>query len=264
MESVLDFEAQKPAGAVDVAALAVMPAEPPAAPADDGPDYATQLERAQAQLADAETRLDEILTTTVHDGMGRTVEKAELAVTVAQRKIRSLELRKAEAAATKAARKEAARRAEVEKAAAEVETALAEIGERIRVFLESIATARGALHDITALADAVRLARRAANLRAPNAEIAAFEAGTALPTFSLPMLLEKGVAANIVDLAHGLPGVAKALGIDANATAYWRPVARDFEAALARVCREFQVDPAQALSCTGKFGGSRKGADDAA
>lgn len=263
MESILDFEAQKPTDAVDVAALAVMPAEPPAAPAADDPDYAAMLERAQAQLADAETRLDEILTTTVHDGMGKTIERAELAVTVAQRKIRSLELRKAEALATKAAEKEAARRAAVEKAAAEVETALAEISERTRVLLESIATAKGALSDISRLADTVRMQRRAANLRAPNAEIMAFERGRALPTFSLPMLLEKGVAANVIDLAHALPGVAKTLGIDADKTMFWRPVARDFEAALARATKEFCVEPAQALICTGKFGGQRDN-DDAA
>ncbi len=257
MTSVLDFEAQKPVPPVYVEPAA----ETPAAPADDGPDYAAQLERAQAQLADAETRLDEILTTTVFDGQGKTVEKAELAVTIAQRRLRSLELRKAEALATKTAAKEAARRAEIEKAAAEVETALAEIAERLRVFLESIATARGALHDITALADTVRLARRTANLRAPNAEIAAFERGDALPTYSLLMLLERSVACNLIDVAQAFPGVAKALGLDGETTAYLKPVPRDFEAALAHVQRQFQVDPAQALSCTGKFGGQRDNDD---
>lgn len=252
-DTVLDFD---PAGVV--APLPPEPAVAPAEPADDEPDFAALLERERERLADAEARLDEVLLTTVFDGQGRTIEKAEAAVAIARRKIRSLELRRLEALATADAKLEAARRAEVERVAQQVADEIDELAERCRVFLESIETAKSTLADAAALADKIRLQRRSVRLRSNNSELEAFETGRSLPTFGLLQLLEKTVAVNVIDLAQAFPGAAPHVGITGNAVALAKPIPRSFDAPLARVRRGFAIDTDQALRATGKFGGQRR------
>lgn len=259
-DTVLDFD---PAGVV-----APLPPEPvevepePVEPVE--PDFDALLERERERLADAETRLDEVLLTTVFDGQGRTIEKAEAAVAIARRRIRSLELRRLEALATADAKLEAARRAEVERVAQQVADEIDELSERCRVFLESIETAKSTLADAAALADKIRLQRRSVRLRANNSELEAFEQGRSLPTFGLMQLLEKTIAANILDLAQAFPGAAPHIGITGNAVTLASRNQRGFEVPLARVRRGFAIDPDTALQATGKFGGQRPAGGDAA
>ncbi len=245
-----------------------MPQAEPAEPAviadkpdDAEPDFAAMLQRAREQLQDAEAELDRILTETVWDGMGKTIARAEEAVAIARRRIRSLELRRQSAADTAEAKREAARRAHVERVAAEVDDTIAELAERCRVFVEAVETARGALADAAGLADKIRLQRRSVRLRANNNELAAFEEGRSLPSFGILQLLEKAVAVNVLDLATAYPGAALHVGITRETTMLARPIPRGFDVPLARVRRGFAIDPDVALRATGKFGGQRP-ADD--
>lgn len=252
--SVLDHD---PAGAVP------MPAEEPAdKPADAAVDYDALIERERERLQDAEAELDRVLTETVWDGMGKTIARAEEAVAIARRRIRSLELRQQQAADTADAQKQAARRQWIEKVAAEVDGSIAELAERLRVFLESIETAKGALGDAAGLADKIRLQRRSVRLRANNGELAAFETGRSLPSFGILQLLEKAIAVNVLDLATAFPGAAEHVGITGNAVILARPIPREFDLPLARVRRGFAIDPDVALQATGRFGGQRPAGDD--
>lgn len=265
-DTILDFD---PAGVVAplpvevVEVVQVEPAAPmPVEPVEPvEPDFAALIERERERLQDAEAELDRILTETVWDGMGKTIARAEEAVTIIKRKIRSLELRRLEALATADARLQAARRAHVEEVAAEVDSSIAELAERLRVLVESIETAKGALRDAAALADKIRLQRRSVRLRANNGEQAAFEEGRSLPTFGLMQLLEKPIAAFCLDLVQAYPGAALHAGISRETVTLARPIPRDFTVPLARVRRGFAIDPAVALRATGKFGGQRP-ADD--
>lgn len=260
-DSVLDHD---PAGVVAPLPVEVVDVVEPETvePETVEPDFEALLERERERLADAERRLDEVLLTTVFDGQGRTIEKAEAAVAIARRRIRSLELRRQSAADTAEARKQAARRVWIEEVAAEVDDTIAELSERCRVFVECVETAKSALRDAAAVADKIRLQRRSVRLRANNGELEAFETGRSLPTFGVLQLLEKAVAVNVLDLATAYPGVAVHAGITGNAVTLARPIPRGFEVPLARVRRGFAIDPAVALRATGKFGGQRPAGDD--
>lgn len=238
---------------------AAEPAEPavaPEKPADAEPDFEALIERERERLQDAEAELDRVLTETVWDGMGKTIARAEEAVAIARRRIRSLELRRQSAADTADAKREAARRQWIEGVAAEVDDTITELAERCRVFVESVETAKGALRDAAALADKVRLQRRSVRLRCNNSELAAFEQGRSLPTFGLMALLEKTIAVNVLDLATAFPGAAPHIGVTRNVVTLTRPLPRDFTAPLARARRGFAIDPDVALRASGKFGGA--------
>lgn len=253
VEAVEPMQVEKPADAEPVEPVEPVPVEP---------DFDELLERERARLVDAEAELDRVLTETVWDGQGRTVARAEEAVAIARRKIRSLELRRLEALATVAAKREAARRAHVEQVAAEVDGSIAELAERCRVFVESIETAKGALADAAALADQIRLQRRSVRLRCNNGEHAAFEQGRSLPTFGILQLLEKTVAACVIDLAAAFPGAGDAAGITRETTMLARPIPRGFDVPLARVRRGFAIDPGTAMAASGRYGGQRPAGDD--
>ena len=224
---------------------------------DDAVNFEALIARERERLADAETRLDEVLLTTVWDGQGKTIARAEEAVAIARRKIRSLELRRLEALATADAKLEAARRAEVSAVAQQVDDTIAELSERCRAFREGIDAVKGALHDIALACERIRKLRKGVKLRTRNRDIATFEAGGDVTPHPPAALIAAPIATNLRDVARVVDGVAVALGlplvqpVDKTAP----PPARDFEVALQRFRKEFLVDPDQALSCTGRWGG---------
>ena len=252
MTSTLDYDAAGvvplPVEPVEVVEVEVVEAEI---------DFEALIERERERLQDAETRLDEVLIGNCWDGMGRTVLKAEEAVAVAKRRIKSLELRQQQAADSAAAKAQAARRAEVSAVAQQVEDAIDELAERTRTFLEGIDAVQGSLHDIALACERIRKLRKGVKLRTRNRDIATFEAGGDVTPHPPAALIAAPIATNLRDVARVVDGVAAALGlplvqpVDKTAP----PPARDFEVALQRFRKEFLVDPDQALSCTGRWGG---------